>query len=210
MTDFLQDERVKAAREKRKAHRSLCSICHHPLSVNFHVPNEVWALAVHISQIESIICLTCFTRIADERGVEWCREIRFLPTSRVAWDKFIANETPLAWQPLAAVSGPARTPEDEPAAPFGDPSWCTCGHHNSAHSPTNVCLAGGDDECGCQHFTTRPQGTATPEAWRDLALRSANALSKVAAGCGPWGSFHGVMASDMADLAAKLSKAAHE
>jgi len=38
-------------------------------------------LAVHRSQINDIICLRCFTRLADEQGVQWDKEIKFYPVS---------------------------------------------------------------------------------------------------------------------------------
>lgn len=72
----------------RKPHRSLCSICQEVLRVNFAVTAEVWKLAVHPSQLHSILCLTCFTRVADERGVEWERGIVFMPVSRVTHDRW--------------------------------------------------------------------------------------------------------------------------
>ncbi len=66
---------------ERKSHREICSLCHEVSRVGFHVPNEVWELSVHSSQINSLICLRCFTRLADERGVEWDKDIKFYPIS---------------------------------------------------------------------------------------------------------------------------------
>jgi len=77
---FIEDV-VTAA--DRKAHRMFCSVCGEVIRVMFHVPNDIWELSVHISQIENLICLRCFTRMADERGVEWDREITFEPISQV-------------------------------------------------------------------------------------------------------------------------------
>jgi hypothetical protein len=74
---------------ERKAHREICSLCHEVSRVGFKVPNEIWKLVVHVSQIESLICLNCFTRLADERGVEWDKDIQFYPTSRVTLDKWL-------------------------------------------------------------------------------------------------------------------------
>jgi hypothetical protein len=68
---------------KRKAHREICSLCHEVSRVGFWVPDEIWKLAVHHSQRNSIICLQCFTRLADERGVEWDLKIQFYPVSQI-------------------------------------------------------------------------------------------------------------------------------
>ena len=66
---------------ERKSHREICSLCHEVSRVGFHVPDEVWELSVHRSQINSLICLRCFTRLADERGVGWDKDIKFYPIS---------------------------------------------------------------------------------------------------------------------------------
>lgn len=72
---------------KRKPHRQFCSICHEVDRVPFHVPDEVWELATHINDRYSLICLRCFTRMADERGVEWDKEITFYPVSQITQDR---------------------------------------------------------------------------------------------------------------------------
>jgi len=68
---------------KRKPHREICSLCNEVSRIGFHVPDKVWALTVHASQIEDIICLRCFTRLADERGVRWDKHIKFFPISQI-------------------------------------------------------------------------------------------------------------------------------
>lgn len=67
----------------RHAHREICHLCHEVSRVGFWVPDEVWRAALHKSQQESIVCLRCFTRLADERGVEWDADIKFYPVSQV-------------------------------------------------------------------------------------------------------------------------------
>lgn len=67
----------------RKTHREICSLCHEVSRVGFSVPNKIWKAAVHRSQIEDIICLRCFTRLADERKVQWDEEIKFYPVSQI-------------------------------------------------------------------------------------------------------------------------------
>ena len=73
----------------RKPHREICSLCHEVSRIGFLVPDEVWKLAVHVSQWNDIICLRCFARLADERGVEWDKDIKFYPCSRITQDKII-------------------------------------------------------------------------------------------------------------------------
>lgn len=69
---------------ERKPHRQICSLCHEVSRVDFWVPDNIWQLGLHESQWNSIVCLQCFTRLADERDVEWNRVIRFYPASRVS------------------------------------------------------------------------------------------------------------------------------
>ena len=67
----------------RQPHREICSICSEVSRVSFHVPNVIWEAAVHSSQLHNIICLACFTKMADERGVEWDESITFYPVSQI-------------------------------------------------------------------------------------------------------------------------------
>ena len=69
---------------ERKPHRQICSVCQREYSIDFVVPNEIWELATHINQRESLICLDCFTRMADTRFVEWDKDIKFYPISLVS------------------------------------------------------------------------------------------------------------------------------
>ena len=68
---------------QRKCHREICSLCHEVSRVGFFVPDKVWELVVHRSQINDILCLRCFTRLADEKSVEWDKNIEFYPVSWV-------------------------------------------------------------------------------------------------------------------------------
>ena len=80
--------------------RERCGMCHKISSVGFFVPNGVWAQAVHQHWRDSILCLACFTTMADEKMIEWEREIEFFPVSLrthlegVGWQ----------WSPRAMVS----------------------------------------------------------------------------------------------------------
>jgi hypothetical protein len=66
---------------EKKPHRQICALCNEISRVDFWVPDEIWKSALHKSQLNSIICLECFTRLADERSVEWDKEIKFYPIS---------------------------------------------------------------------------------------------------------------------------------
>jgi len=72
---------------KRKPHRQICALCHEVSRVDFDVSNEVWEFAVQKYWQNSIICLQCFTRLADERGVEWDKDIKFYPRSWISQQK---------------------------------------------------------------------------------------------------------------------------
>lgn len=65
----------------RLAHREICSLCHEVSRVSFWVPDAIWKAAMAFAHWNAVACLACFTRLADERGVEWCKEIRFTPES---------------------------------------------------------------------------------------------------------------------------------
>ncbi len=73
--------------EERKSHREICGLCYQVSRVHFSVPNDIWELAVHRSRINDIHCLNCFTSQADERGVQWDKEIKLYPVSWVTHNK---------------------------------------------------------------------------------------------------------------------------
>lgn len=75
--------------KKRKSHRQFCSVCGRVYRVDYSVPDDVWELSTHISQRNSLICLSCFAEMADERQVEWCKDIKFYPTSLIKYNKQI-------------------------------------------------------------------------------------------------------------------------
>jgi len=74
------------------AYREICSLCHEVSRVGFWVPDEIWWASVHISQRNNIICLRCFARLADEKGVEWDKEIEFYPVSWITHKKESSDE----------------------------------------------------------------------------------------------------------------------
>lgn len=80
--------------QHRKAHREICHLCHEVSRVGFHVPDDIWQAAMHKSDWNNIVCLSCFARLADERGVEWDNDIAFYPVSRISHDKFLLRDKP--------------------------------------------------------------------------------------------------------------------
>jgi len=69
---------------KRKPHRQICSVCQREYAIDFLVSKEIWELATHHSQRESLICLDCFVRMADARFVKWDKDIKFFPVSLIS------------------------------------------------------------------------------------------------------------------------------
>ncbi len=78
---------------ERKPHREICSRCHGVNRIGFYVPDPIWRAAVHVSELQNILCLGCFTRLADERGVEWDKEVEFIPVSWVTHQMFLTSGT---------------------------------------------------------------------------------------------------------------------
>ena len=67
-----------------RATREICRVCWRPSAVGFSVPDAVWERAVHPRLRDEVLCLACFTTHADERLVDWAREIEFWPVSAVS------------------------------------------------------------------------------------------------------------------------------
>lgn len=68
----------------KKPHREICAMCHEVSRIGFHVSNDIWELSTSEFYRNSILCLQCFTRLADERGVEWDKDIKFYPQSWIS------------------------------------------------------------------------------------------------------------------------------
>lgn len=66
---------------KQYPHREICGLCHRVSPVGFWVPNEIWEAVVHSSRMHDIHCLTCFIERADEKLIDWSKDIKFYPTS---------------------------------------------------------------------------------------------------------------------------------
>ena len=76
----------------RYPHREICCLCHEVSRVGFWVPDEIWRAAIHSQYQNSIICLRCFTRHADEKGVEWDKQIKLYPVSWVTHFEQVRKE----------------------------------------------------------------------------------------------------------------------
>ena len=63
--------------------REICRICHHVNAVGFSVPDHVWQSVAPTPIRDSVICLSCFTRLADEKLIQWDKDIQFYPVSLV-------------------------------------------------------------------------------------------------------------------------------
>jgi hypothetical protein len=61
--------------------REICKICYHVNVVGFSVPDDVWEMVVPTHVRNAVVCLSCFTRLADEQLVEWDQMIEFFPVS---------------------------------------------------------------------------------------------------------------------------------
>lgn len=61
--------------------RETCSICFHVNRVGFSVPDKTWERIVPFQFKNSTVCLLCFTRLGDEKLIQWDVGIRFFPVS---------------------------------------------------------------------------------------------------------------------------------
>ena len=78
------------------ATRERCQMCHQISSVGFWVPDETWKASVHPHFENSILCIRCFSSQADEKLVEWDREIKFYPVSLVTHFQMAIGTEPLS------------------------------------------------------------------------------------------------------------------
>lgn len=68
---------------ERLPHRQICDLCDEECRVDFRVPDDVWQRALHVSQWDMLLCLSCFTRLADARFVVWAPSIKLYPCDLV-------------------------------------------------------------------------------------------------------------------------------
>lgn len=72
---------------RRKPHRQLCTICQGVCRVDFLVSDEIWYAAMPKPHWNDPVCINCFTHNAEERGVEWCKDIELTPCSRMRYER---------------------------------------------------------------------------------------------------------------------------
>lgn len=61
--------------------REICKACNQISAVGFSVPDEMWQAAVPSHLCNSVLCIACFARFADEQLIPWDRGIQFHPVS---------------------------------------------------------------------------------------------------------------------------------
>lgn len=61
--------------------RQKCAACSQVLTIDYHVSDGIWYEAVKPFYNNSIICINCFARWADEKLLPWCQEITLRPCS---------------------------------------------------------------------------------------------------------------------------------
>lgn len=61
--------------------REICKLCWNENPIGFSVPDEVWEAVVPEHVRDRVVCLSCFTRIADAKRILWDRDIEFFPVS---------------------------------------------------------------------------------------------------------------------------------
>lgn len=62
--------------------REICKLCFREVTVGFHVPDEIWLAVTENLYDANILCLGCFTFLADRQLIRWDAEIEFFPVSR--------------------------------------------------------------------------------------------------------------------------------
>lgn len=86
--------------------REVCDLCDRESRVGFTVPYAIWERVRGTFPVElsiDILCLACFTQRADLLNLEWDRDIRFWPVSKVT---FKAAATDIAKAYLDQVGEP--------------------------------------------------------------------------------------------------------
>ncbi len=61
--------------------REICRICFRVNPVGFYVPDNIWNDVVPPEHLSSVVCISCFARLADEKLVPWDRDIQLYPVS---------------------------------------------------------------------------------------------------------------------------------
>ncbi len=61
--------------------REICKSCWKPVTVGFNVPEKIWNTVIPKGLPGKILCLGCFTMLADEMLLGWDEDIEFYPVS---------------------------------------------------------------------------------------------------------------------------------
>ena len=61
--------------------RERCQMCNKPSSVGFFAPHETWKLVAGDVWANSILCISCFASLGDEKGIQWEEGIKLYPVS---------------------------------------------------------------------------------------------------------------------------------
>jgi len=69
--------------------RSRCSLCHNEMPIGFCVPTDIWEQAIPEKYRDDEICLNCFLRFADNKLVDWDKDIQFEATSLKSHIEFL-------------------------------------------------------------------------------------------------------------------------
>lgn len=71
------------------ATRELCKRCPNIATVGYSVPDWMWASVAQGRW--NVLCVQCFTTLADEMNLAWDREIAFWPVSRATFLSDVAR-----------------------------------------------------------------------------------------------------------------------
>lgn len=81
LRDRLEEELLgKVAKLRIGESREICKLCGEISTVGFDIPEQVWNEVVNGRW--NVLCLRCFTRLADEMLVPWSQTIDLFPQGR--------------------------------------------------------------------------------------------------------------------------------
>ena len=61
--------------------REICKLCFRANPVGFVVPNKIWNDVIPPEHCSSVVCISCFARLADEKLIPWDNQIQLYPVS---------------------------------------------------------------------------------------------------------------------------------
>lgn len=61
--------------------REICKMCYHVNPIGFYVSDYIWEKVVPEEFRSGVVCINCFTRLGDEKLVEWDNNIKLYPVS---------------------------------------------------------------------------------------------------------------------------------